>query len=192
MRLILFGPPGAGKGTQAVAISEEFSLPHIATGDILRENVKNETELGLRAKQYMDRGDLVPDEVMIDMIHDRIAQPDARDGFLLDGFPRTVAQAKALDEMLARSGLAIDAVLRLMVDDEELVARLLRRAHEQGRSDDTQDVVENRLGVYRAETAPLVEMYRERGLLHEIDGQGDITEVRRRVLNAVRTVEHVA
>lgn len=189
MRLILFGPPGAGKGTQAVAISEEFSLPHIATGDILRENVKNETELGVRAKQYMDRGDLVPDEVMIDMIHDRIAQPDARGGFLLDGFPRTVAQAKALDEMLAHDGLAIDGVLRLLVADDELVARLLQRAREQGRSDDTQEVVQNRLGVYRAETAPLVEMYRERGLLHEIEGEGDIMEVRGRVLDAVRNVE---
>jgi adenylate kinase len=192
MQLILFGPPGAGKGTQAVAISEEFSLPHIATGDILRENVVNQTDLGVQAKQYMDQGDLVPDEVVIAMVDERIRRDDAMAGFLLDGFPRTVAQAKALDDALAADGRAIDVVLRLLVDDDELVTRLLRRAEEQGRSDDTKEVIERRLAVYRQETEPLVDLYRDRGLLREIDGKGDIAVVRERVFAAVRDLERSA
>ena len=189
MRLILFGPPGAGKGTQASAISETFSLPHVATGDIFRDNVSNETELGVRARGYMDRGALVPDQVVIDMVADRIAQTDASDGFLLDGFPRTVGQAEALDDLLARDGNGIDAVVRLLVDDDELVARLLQRAREQGRSDDTRDVIERRLKVYRDETEPLVARYRRQGVLRESDGTGTIADVRERVLDAVRAVE---
>ena len=192
MRLILFGPPGAGKGTQAAAISEKLSVPHIATGDILRENVRNETELGVRAKQYMDQGDLVPDKVVIAMVEERIKRDDAADGFLLDGYPRTVAQAEALDDTLAADGKAIDAVIRLLVDDDELVSRLLRRAQEQGRSDDTREVIENRLAVYRNETELLVDLYRERGLLHDVDGTGSVSEVRQRILEAVRDVERSA
>jgi adenylate kinase len=189
MRLILFGPPGAGKGTQATAISEELSVPHIATGDILRDNVRNETELGVRAKQYMDQGDLVPDEVVIGMINERISRDDAAEGFLLDGYPRTVAQAEALDAALAADGKAIDAVIRLLVDDNELVSRLLRRAEEQGRSDDTREVIENRLAVYRNQTEPLVGFYRDRGLLRDVDGRGSVPEVRERILDAVQDVE---
>lgn len=185
MRLILFGPPGAGKGTQAEAIRDEFSVVHISTGDIFRDNVGNDTELGRRAKRYMDRGDLVPDDIVIAMIDDRLRQSDAAGGFLLDGFPRTVAQAEALDDVLARDGHGIDGVLRLRVGDDELVARLLQRAREQGRADDTRDVVENRLSVYRAETEPLVDFYRTRGVLHEIDGTGTIDEVRDRVLSSI-------
>jgi adenylate kinase len=192
MRLILFGPPGAGKGTQAAAISEKLSVPHIATGDILRENVRNETELGVRAKQYMDQGDLVPDKVVIAMVEERIKRDDAANGFLLDGYPRTVAQAEALDDTLAADGKAIDAVIRLLVDDDELVSRLLRRAQEQGRSDDTREVIENRLAVYRNETEPLVDLYRERGLLREVEGTGPVAEVRQRILDAVRDVERSA
>jgi adenylate kinase len=192
MQLILFGPPGAGKGTQAAAISEEFALAHIATGDILRENVTQRTELGTRARQYMDQGDLVPDELVIAMVSERIGRDDAADGFLLDGFPRTVAQARALDDVLVEDGRAIDAVIRLLVEDEELVARLLRRAEEQGRSDDTREVIERRLAVYRKETEPLVDLYRERGLLRDVDGKGDIAEVRERVQAAIRDVERSA
>jgi adenylate kinase len=192
MRLILFGPPGAGKGTQAVAISEAFSLPHIATGDILRDNVRNETDLGRQAKLYMDQGALVPDDVVIAMVDERLTRDDVSDGFLLDGFPRTVAQAKALDEVLTGHGTAVDAVLRLLVDDEELVSRLLQRALEQGRSDDTREVVQTRLQVYREETEPLVDRYRQQGVLHEIDGQGSIDEVRERVLDTVRGLERAA
>lgn len=189
MRLILFGPPGAGKGTQAEAIADEFSLVHIATGDIFRANVGNETELGLRAKEYMDRGDLVPDEIVIEMVDDRISQDDAADGFLLDGYPRTIPQAEALDKALAREGHGIDGVIRLRVDDEELISRLLQRAEEQGRTDDTREVIENRLAVYRDETEPLIERYRRQGVLHEVDGEGTIDEVRERVLATVRSVE---
>jgi adenylate kinase len=189
MRLILFGPPGAGKGTQATAISERFSLVHIATGDIFRDNVKNQSDLGQRAQHYMDRGQLVPDEIVIAMVEERISHDDASSGFLLDGFPRTVRQAKALDDTLALEGHAIDGVIRLMVSDDELLSRLLRRAEQQGRSDDTQEVIENRLAVYRDETEPLLDFYRERGLLYEVDGEGDISQVRERVLNTVHEVE---
>jgi adenylate kinase len=192
MRLILFGPPGAGKGTQAEAISEGFSLPHIATGDIFRENAKNATDLGRQAKEYMDQGALVPDDIVIAMVDERLSRDDVSDGFLLDGFPRTVAQAEALDKALAAHGTAIDAVLRLLVDDEELVSRLLQRAQEQGRSDDTREVVETRLQVYRNETEPLVDRYRQQGVLHEIDGQGSIDEVRERVLETIRGLERAA
>ena len=184
MRMILFGPPGAGKGTQASALVDRYHIVHISTGDIFRENVGNETELGLRAKQYMDAGDLVPDEVVIAMVEDRLAQEDVRQGFLLDGFPRTAAQVEALDEILAAQGHELDAVIRLVVDDNELVARLLQRAEEQGRSDDTRDVIANRLDNYRAETEPAVTAYRARGILHDIDGEGDIADVRERVLAA--------
>lgn len=192
MRLILFGPPGAGKGTQAEAISETFSLPHIATGDIFRNNVKNETDLGRQAKKYMDKGELVPDDVVIAMVKERISRGDAADGFLLDGFPRTVSQAEALDEALSADGTSIDAVLRLLVDDEELTARMLKRAEEQGRSDDTREVVETRLRVYRDETEPLVDRYRRQGVLHEIDGKGSIDAVRERVLETIRGLEQPA
>ena len=192
MRLILFGPPGAGKGTQATAIADAFSLPHIATGDIFRENVGEGTELGRRAKEFMDRGDLVPDEIVIDMVADRVARPDATAGFLLDGFPRTVAQAEALDEVLQRDGGQIDLVIRLLVDKDELVSRLLKRAQEQGRSDDTREVIENRQSVYAEQTAPLVDWYRERGVLRDVDGEGEISQVRERVLDAVRERERSA
>jgi adenylate kinase len=192
VRLILFGPPGAGKGTQAEAISETFSLPHIATGDIFRNNVKNETDLGRQAKEYMDRGELVPDDIVIAMVKERISRGDAADGFLLDGFPRTVSQAEALDEALSADGTSVDAVLRLLVDDEELTARMLKRAQEQGRSDDTRDVVETRLRVYRDETEPLVDRYRRQGVLHEIDGKGSIDAVRERVLETIRRLEQPA
>jgi adenylate kinase len=188
MRLILFGPPGAGKGTQAVAITEEFELVHIATGDIFRAHAGNETELGRRAKEYMDRGDLVPDEIVIGMVDDRVTQDDAVNGFLLDGFPRTVAQAEALDRVLERDGHHIDGVVRLVVADEELVTRLLNRAREQGRSDDTRGVIEKRLAVYREQTEPLVKWYDERGVMRDVDGEGDIAAVRERVLAAIREV----
>lgn len=190
MRLILFGPPGAGKGTQASALVDRYHIVHISTGDIFRENVGRETELGLRAKQYMDAGDLVPDEVVIAMVEHRLAQDDAREGFLLDGFPRTAAQVEALDEILAAQGHELDAVIRLVVVDDELVARLLQRAEEQGRTDDTRDVIATRLENYRAETEPAITAYRERGILHDVDGEGDISEVRERVLAVAAKAEH--
>lgn len=189
MRLILFGPPGAGKGTQATALVDRYSIAHISTGDIFRENVGNETELGLQAKEYMDRGDLVPDEVVIAMVDDRLGQDDVANGFLLDGFPRTLAQVEALDEIVANNGNQLDAVILLLVDDEELMTRLLHRAEEQGRTDDTREVIANRIETYKDETEPAVARYRERGILYDIDGEGDVDEVSNRVLAAAEQVE---
>jgi adenylate kinase len=185
MRIILMGPPGAGKGTQAKVIAERLSIPAISTGDIFRANVSAETELGLQAKRYMDSGDYVPDEVTNGMVRDRIAEDDAAVGFLLDGYPRTVAQVAELDAMLADSGQSLDAVVVLTVDKEEVVQRLLKRAQDEGRSDDTEDVMRHRQDVYFEQTAPLIEVYGERGLLVEVDGMGAVPDVTARVFDAL-------
>jgi adenylate kinase len=185
MRLVLFGPPGAGKGTQAVRIAEQYGIPHISTGDIFRANVKGDTELGREAKSYMDRGALVPDEVVNSMVADRLGQADCGNGFLLDGYPRTVAQAETLDAFLAGESTPLDAVVSLEVPEDELFERLLKRAEEEGREDDTPDVVRNRLKVYTAETAPLESWYRERGVLRPVDGVGAVDEVTARVREAL-------
>ncbi len=185
MRIILMGPPGAGKGTQAKVIAERLSIPAISTGDIFRANVSQETELGLEAKRYMDAGDYVPDEVTNGMVRDRIAEDDAAGGFLLDGYPRTVAQVAELDAMLADSGQSLDAVVVLTVDKEEVVQRLLKRAQDEGRSDDTEDVMRHRQDVYSEQTAPLIEVYGERGLLVEVDGMGAVPDVTARVFDAL-------
>jgi adenylate kinase len=185
MRLVLFGPPGAGKGTQAVRIAEHYGIPHISTGDIFRANVKGDTELGREAKSYMDRGELVPDEVVNNMVADRLGQADCGNGFLLDGYPRTVAQAETLDAFLESDGTPLDAVVSLEVPEDELFERLLKRAEEEGREDDTPEVVRNRLKVYTAETAPLESWYRERGVLRPVDGVGAVDEVTARVREAL-------
>ncbi len=185
MRLIIMGPPGAGKGTQAKVIADRLAIPAVSTGDIFRENVAQQTELGLEAKRYMDAGDYVPDEVTNAMVHDRITQSDAGDGFLLDGYPRTVAQVAELDSMLNTSGHALDAVIVLTVDKDEVVERLLRRARDEGRSDDTEKVIRHRQDVYTEQTAPLIEVYDERGLLVRVDGMGDVAEVSARVVDAL-------
>ena len=179
------GPPGAGKGTQAKVVAERLSIPAISTGDIFRSNVTDETELGLEAKRYMDAGDYVPDEITNGMVRDRIAEPDAVDGFLLDGYPRTVAQVEELDAMLAETGLEVDAVLLLTVDQEEVVDRLARRARAEGRSDDTEDVIRHRQDVYTEQTAPLIEVYDDRGLLVRVDGMGSVEDVSSRVFDAL-------
>jgi adenylate kinase len=179
------GPPGAGKGTQAKAIAERLSIPAISTGDIFRENVSQETELGQEAKRYMDAGDYVPDEVTNAMVRDRIAEDDAAGGFLLDGYPRTVAQVEELDTMVEASGHRIDTALVLTVDEDEIVQRLLKRAEDSGRSDDTEDVIRHRQDVYTEQTAPLIDTYRERGLLVEVDGMGSVDEVTSRVFEAL-------
>ena len=188
MRLILMGPPGAGKGTQATVISERLGIPAVSTGDIFRANVSEGTPLGLEAKRYMDAGDYVPDEVTNGMVRDRIGQDDAVSGFLLDGYPRTVAQVEELDAMLAESGSALDAAVVLTVDDEELVQRLLHRARTEGRSDDTEEVIRHRQEVYNEQTAPLIEVYADRGLLVEVDGMGAVDEVSGRILAALDKV----
>ena len=179
------GPPGAGKGTQAKIIAGRFGIPAISTGDIFRANVTEGTPLGLEAKRYMDAGDYVPDAVTNAMVRDRIGQDDAARGFLLDGYPRTVAQVTELDRMLAASGEALDAVVVLTVDDEELVQRLLNRAHVEGRTDDTEEVVRHRQDVYNEQTQPLIAVYDERGLLVRVDGMGSVDEVSGRVFEAL-------
>jgi len=185
MRMLIMGPPGAGKGTQASVIAERLGVQAISTGDIFRANVTQGTPLGVQAKQYMDAGEYVPDEVTNDMVRDRLSQPDALDGFLLDGYPRTLAQVDFLDGVLAERGHALGRVLELTVDTEEVVARLLRRALDQGRTDDTEDVVRRRLEVYTEQTAPLLAVYRDRGLLVQVDGLGPIDQVTERALEAL-------
>ena len=181
MRLILMGPPGAGKGTQAKVIATHFSIPAISTGDIFRANVAGRTELGKEAQRYMDAGEYVPDEVTNAMVKDRIALPDAEPGFLLDGYPRTLDQVSALDDMMAELDQALDAVVVLAADRDELVQRLLQRAHVEGRADDTEDVIRRRQEVYEEQTAPLIEVYGQRGLLVEVDGMGEIDTVTHRI-----------
>ncbi len=188
MRLILMGPPGAGKGTQAKVISGRLGIPAVSTGDIFRANVSEGTPLGLEAKRYMDAGDYVPDEVTNAMVRDRLSQDDAVEGFLLDGYPRTVAQVAELDSMLGDAGGALDAVVVLTVDDEELVQRLLHRAETEGRTDDTEDVIRHRQDVYNEQTAPLIAVYADRGLLVEVDGMGAVDEVTERVFSALDKV----
>ncbi|ADQ05014.1 adenylate kinase [Caldicellulosiruptor owensensis OL] len=212
MRLILLGAPGAGKGTQAEYLSKRFSIPHISTGDILRENVKNETELGKKAKEYMDKGLLVPDEIVIEIVKDRIAKEDCKNGFLLDGFPRTIAQAEALDRVLQELGQKIDKVLNIEVPDEKILERMsgrrickncgasfhiiYRPPQKEGicdicggelyqREDDKEETVKKRLEVYHAQTQPLIDYYKAKGLLVVAYGQEEIADTTKEVLKAL-------
>ncbi len=185
MRLIIMGPPGAGKGTQAARIAERYSIPAISTGDIFRRNLAEGTPLGEQAKTYMEAGEYVPDEVTNAMVADRLSQPDARGGWLLDGYPRTLAQVDALDSILADVSLELDAVLELVVDTDVVVQRLLKRAEIEGRADDNAETIRRRMEVYTAETAPLTEAYAARGLLTQVDGLGDIDEVTDRIFDAL-------
>ncbi len=184
-RLLLIGPPGAGKGTQAVRLAENYAIPAISTGDIFRSNVKNETELGAKAKAYMDAGDNVPDSLTNALIRDRLAEADCESGFLLDGYPRTTDQVRELDEFLAGHGTALDVVVELVADPDVVVGRLRKRAHEQGRSDDDEIVVRHRLEVYTSQTAPLVDVYDGRGVLVKIDALGKIDDVTARITAAL-------
>jgi len=188
-RLIIFGAPGAGKGTQATRIAQSLGIPAISTGDIFRYNIKNETALGLQVKEILASGAYVPDEVTNAIVRDRLAQPDAVAGFLLDGYPRTQAQVAELDDMLTAAGTSLDAVLELTVDTDEVVARLLKRAEVDGRADDTEDVIRHRLKVYDDETAPLAALYRERGLLHQVDGMGEMDAVAERLQAVLATLK---
>jgi adenylate kinase len=188
MRLIMMGPPGAGKGTQAKFVAEHFGIPAISTGDIFRANVSEGTELGLEAKRYMDAGEYVPDEVTNLMVRNRIDEPDAERGFLLDGYPRTLAQVEELDGMIKFTGHSLDAVVVLTVDADEIVQRLLQRAQVEGRADDTEDVIRRRQEVYTEQTEPLIEVYRDRGILIEVDGMGEVAEVTQRVFDALDAV----
>lgn len=184
-RLLLIGPPGAGKGTQAGRLTAHFGIPAVSTGDIFRQNLRDETELGLKAKAFMDAGDNVPDELTNDLVRDRLSQPDCAEGFLLDGYPRTTDQVRALDEFLAEKGVALDAVVELVADPDIVVERLKKRAVDQGRADDDENVVRHRLDVYAKQTAPLIDVYAERGMLTKVDGIGEIDEVTGRILDAL-------
>jgi adenylate kinase len=188
MRLILMGPPGAGKGTQAKVVADHFGVPAISTGDIFRYNVSEGTELGVKAKEFMDAGEYVPDEITNLMVRNRIDEPDAEPGFLLDGYPRTLAQVEELDGMIKHTGHQLDAVVVLTVDGEELVQRLLQRAETDGRSDDTEDVIRRRQEVYAEQTEPLIGVYRDRNLLIEVDGVGEVDEVTKRIFDALDDV----
>lgn len=187
MRLLIMGPPGAGKGTQGKKLAEELGIPTVSTGDIFRSNVANQTELGKIVSAIMTKGELVPDSVTVDLVADRLAQPDASTGFLLDGFPRTVGQAEALDEILTKLATQLDAVLSLVVDEETLVRRMLSRAEIEGRTDDNEETIRHRFAVYTAETEPLLTLYRDRGLLIDVDGLGSVDEVLNRLLTALLT-----
>ena len=182
------GPPGAGKGTQARFVADHFGGPAISTGDIFRANVSEGTPLGVEAKRYMDAGEYVPDEITNRMVRNRIDEPDAASGFLLDGYPRTLAQVAELDDMIGATGHRLDAVVVLTVDAEELVQRLLHRAQTDGRADDTEDVIRRRQEVYTEQTEPLIGVYRERGLLVEVDGMGEVDQVTERVFAALDPV----
>jgi adenylate kinase len=182
------GPPGAGKGTQARFVADHFGIPAISTGDIFRANVSQGTPLGVEAKRYMDAGEYVPDEVTNKMVRNRIDEPDAGPGFLLDGYPRTLAQVEELDGMIGFTGHRLDAVVVLTVDPEELVQRLLHRAQTDGRTDDTEDVIRRRQEVYTEQTEPLIDVYRGRGILIEVDGMGEVDEVTGRIFAALDAV----
>ena len=176
-RVILIGPPGAGKGTQAKMLAEKLDIPAISTGEIFRSHISRRTELGVLAQSYIKNGNLVPDEVTDALVRDRLGEADAVAGFLLDGYPRNVHQVGALDAILSDSDLALDAVVELTVPDGDIMGRLLRRAGLENRADDTEEVIAHRIALYHRETEPLMSVYRERGILLNVDGRGTIAEV---------------
>jgi adenylate kinase len=189
-RFLIVGPPGAGKGTQASRISESFGIPTISTGDMFRSNIAQNTQLGQQVKAILDAGDYVPDSLTNALVEDRLREADCDGGFLLDGYPRTTAQVRYLDELLAADGHSLDAVVQLVADQDEIVRRLRKRALEQGRTDDTEEAIRHRQEVYRRETEPLVAAYRDRELLIEVDGLGEIDDVTSRIFAALAERGH--
>jgi adenylate kinase len=187
--LIIMGPPGAGKGTQAERIAEHFGIPAISTGDIFRANIKAETELGKQVEAILATGGYVPDELTNAMVATGLAEADCAPGFLLDGYPRTVGQLHTLDAHLEETGRQIDAALELVVDEDAMVARLLARAADQGRADDTEEVIRERMSIYRAATAPLTAIYGDQGKLRQVDGMGDIDEITARIVAALADLQ---
>lgn len=185
MRLVLLGPPGSGKGTQATLLKDRLEIAHISTGDLLRAAVAAETELGKIAKATMDAGELVSDDLVLQLLEERLNQSDVARGYILDGYPRNLAQAEALDQLLTRLNQRIDHALALNVDEEQIVQRLAQRASEQGRTDDSEDVVRHRLHVYQEQTAPVASYYENQGLLTNIDGVGSVEEINQRLQAAL-------
>lgn len=183
MNIILFGPPGAGKGTQAKLLQDEYNIPHLSTGDIFRAAIKNKTQLGVKVKSILDAGELVPDQTVVDLVADELTKPKYQDGYILDGFPRTVVQAKAFDAFLEKNDDSLDAFILLSVPEEELIKRILSRG--EGRSDDTEEKVRTRLEVYHEETEPVKEHYQEQDKVQEIDGIGSIDEIFERIKNTL-------
>jgi adenylate kinase len=181
MRIIMFGPPGSGKGTQAEQLRNEWGLAQISTGAILRDAIQQKTPTGLKAKEYIDKGELVPDDLMTRVVEDRLDMEDCTKGFILDGFPRTIAQAEALETILQSRGLTVDAVVSLLVNEGEVVHRMVNR----GRDDDNEEVIRNRLKVYREETEPLVAYFKDRGNLVEVSGMGTVKEIAQRIRTAI-------
>ncbi|MBN8212287.1 MAG: adenylate kinase [Xanthomonadales bacterium] len=185
MRLVLLGAPGSGKGTQATRLKEHLQVPHISTGDLLRAEVAAGSTLGLQAKAVMARGDLVSDDILLGMLEDRLSRPDVASGFILDGYPRNLAQADALGKLLARIGQPMDHAVQLEVDTDKLVDRLAGRAQAEGRADDNPESVRNRLNIYNDQTAPVIDFYRQHGVLKAVHGEGSMDEVFTRILEAI-------
>ncbi len=190
MRIVLLGAPGSGKGTQAALLKDHYVIPHISTGVLLREAVAAQTPLGQQAKAIMDRGELVPDDVMLDLIRERLGQDDVANGFILDGYPRNLAQAEALDTVLAELEQPVEEAVLIEVNEDMVVERIAKRAAEEGRSDDTEEVVRNRMRVYQEQTAPVAGHYESQGLLTRILGEGTIDEVLERIKGALRQGDH--
>ncbi|WP_426516235.1 adenylate kinase [Diaminobutyricibacter sp. McL0618] len=184
-RLLIVGPPGSGKGTQAARISSAYGIPDVSTGDIFRANIKNGTPLGVQVKEIVDAGDYVPDSLTNALVTERLEEDDARNGFLLDGYPRTLEQVHYLDGLLGKKGQSLDGVIQLVADRDEVVSRLTKRAQEQGRVDDSEEAIRHRQEVYLRETSPLIDVYRDRGLLIEVDGLGGVDEVASRLTRAL-------
>ena len=186
MKLLIMGPPGVGKGTQANRIKDKLQILHLSTGDILRAEVEAKSAIGMDAKLYMDFGRLVPDHILIEIVKERISRPDCENGYLLDGFPRTPPQAEGLEEMMHSIGHDLECAISLTADEDELVDRLVKRGEKSGRSDDTPEVIRNRQKIYWEQTAPLLDFYRGKGILKEVDGLGEIPEITERILDVLK------